>query len=205
MSDDDSGITGGLFTSGGIFGPQAADSEMLDALVDDNTVSQNEVSDLLGRRSKAQRRAKMLLVERLVDEWPDTVMWAKAEVRRAIIQRLGVSDLDNGSGIYMPFASNAASTDVGDAPEKLTVGLAMKVAAEHQVDRAVSAMTRLLGRVLYETYAHHDVARWEAQRRLDGTSRHNAVNEWATAKVDAVVERWVRLWKREPKPKDPIP
>ena len=204
MSDDDSGITGGLFTSGGIFGPQAADSEMLDALIDDNTVSQNEVSDLLGRRSKAQRRAKMLLVERLVDEWPDTVMWAKAEVRRAIIQRLGVSD----RGIYMSsttFASNAASTDVGDAPEKLTVGLAMKVAAERQVDRAVSAMTRLIGQVLYETYAHHDVARAEAQRRLAGTPRHKAIDEWIVTKMDAVAERLGRLWKREPKPENPIP
>lgn len=187
---------GGLFTAGGIFGPYAADDEALDA---EETGS---VYDLQARRAVVRQRATMLLVERFVHEWPETVSWTKAEVRRAVIRRLGVSDLDDGSGGYKP---SMTFVDSGDVPEKLTVRLAMKAAVERQVDRAVSATTRFLGSVLYETYAHHDVARAEAQRRLVGTPRHKAIDDWITTKMDAVAERLGRLWKREPKPEDPIP
>lgn len=186
---------GGPFPPGGIFGPYAADDEALDA------EETGGFYNLQARRAVVRQRATMLLVERFVHEWPETVSWTKAEVRRSVFRRLGVSDLDDGSGVYMP---STTFVDSEDAPEKLTVRLAMKVAVERQVDRAVSATTRFLGSVLYETYAHHDVARWEAQRRLAGTSRHEAVNGWITMKMDAVAERLGRLWKRGPKPEDPI-
>ena len=96
------------WNSGGIFGPVAADREMLDAIEDgvelhDDGTYKNHAQDLIERRERLQKRQRMLLVERVIDELPETVEWvtgvgreqlvslkAKARDRAVVVATLGM-------------------------------------------------------------------------------------------------------------------
>lgn len=82
------------WNSGGIFGPTAADDEMLDAMIDamrdgvemrDDGTYTNHTQELIERRARSQRRQRMLLVERLVDELPETIEWATGLSRAQLV------------------------------------------------------------------------------------------------------------------------
>lgn len=194
---------GGPFTAGGIFGSESVDHEMLDALEMDNTVSQNEVSDLIRRRTVVQKRATMLLVERLVDEWPETVSWTRERVRMAIIKRLAADLADANPPAYVPsvFSSNTTANGFPFAePEPITVRDAAQIAAKRASDRAVETAAKFLGRVLYHTYASHDVAKAEAVRRLVGdVPQGEAALRWAEERAEAAMNRWMKMWGRDAK------
>lgn len=81
---------GKSWNSGGIFGPAAADVEMLDALEEgvemhgDGTYT-NHAQELIERRERLQKRQRMLLIERVIDELPETVEWVTGVGREQLV------------------------------------------------------------------------------------------------------------------------
>lgn len=175
--------------AGGIFGPGvASDPELLDAMVEDRGDRTGGAQDeLIVQREKARRRASMLLVERFTDEWPEAIEWAKRRARSRAFEMMGVPEFESeGPPPWTPMAWSAVDTTA--QARRVTFGRATEIVFDRVVERAIGGATRLLGRVLYETYAHHEIAGAEGQRRLEGVSQKEAAGAWATEKVEAFME-----------------
>lgn len=186
-SQDEYGSLGG---AGGIFGPQAADHEMIDAELqgiehrDDGTYI-DHARALRERRAKKAERQEMLVLQRMIDEIPDFLAWMKKRARdRALltIARVAGLDRDTPDGMFVMEGQEDTITGrkiAGEVVQRVTAGVR-------------EGVTDFVARIAYRAYMRDQVERDRAFSTLRGAEEIDAAETFAQRVASRVVDGAIR-------------